>query len=606
MEYSIYSISYEVLMAVRIIKTFCCPDMYVFIPACCYAGNQFRMLKYTYPPMFRKDVAAIDMPVSITDVPRLEMDGSGKIEVTTGDAATPCVGVFSPSEKRGILVFTVQEMEGRNIGLAYENGEIRLTWPARREKIYRMCDTSPNPGAWTDEAAEIPCKVLDFPCNSLAEFYRVFFENRKIMGLDCERAKVLPYDRQFAIQREKFNAMNWNEKLGIYMVGTDGSRFQVWQPGWTGGTLSGYPLMKLGGALETERQMQTLRFLFSTQMESGLFHGVVDGDGQPLEDGFFVEGGENWHLIRKSADVLYFLFKHFRLMRERGMEIPAAFKEGTRKLADRFVTLFETYGQFGQFIDVYTGEICVGGSTSAGIAPAGLAEAWLFFGDEKYLRTAKEGAEYFYRNWLSRGYTTGGPGEMLQCVDSESAFGLLESYVVLYAVTGEKKWLEYARENAHYCASWVVSYNYRFPASSEFARLGMKTTGSVFANLQNKHSAPGICTLSGDSLFKLWKWTEDPLYLELLRDITCTIGQYMSTEERPIYDWNLSREALEAGEPAVLAAHRLPDGFINERVNMSDWEGDACIGGVFNGSCWSETSNLLALAEVIPLLEDIL
>ena len=62
------------------------------------------------------------------------------------------------------------------------------------------------------------------------------------------------------------------------------------------------------------------------------------------------------------------------------------------------------------------------------------------------------------------------------------------------------------------------------------------------------------------------------------------------------------REALEAGEPAVLAAHRLPDGFINERVNMSDWEGDACIGGVFNGSCWSETSNLLTLAEVYPYL----
>ena len=591
-------------MAIKTIETFRHADNYVFIPACCYAGNQFRMLKYKYPPMFRKDVAAIDMPVSITDVPRLEPDGSGKIEVTTGDAATPCIGVFSPCEKRGILVFTVQEIDGRNIGLAYENGEIRLTWPAKREKIYRMCDTSPNPESWSDEAAEIPCKVLDFACDSLAEFYRVFFENRKIMGLDCERADVLPYEQQFAIQREKFNAMNWNDKLGIYMVGTDGSQFQVWQPGWTGGTLSGYPLMKLGGALETERQMQTLRFLFSTQTERGLFHGIVDGNGQSYGDGFLVEGGENWHLIRKSSDVLYFLFKHFRLMRERGMEIPAEFTEGARKLADRFVTLFETYGQFGQFIDVYTGEICVGGSTSAGIAPAGLAEAWRFFGDEKYLRTAKDGAEYFYQNWLSRGYTTGGPGEMLQCVDSESAFGLLESYVVLYDATGEEKWLEYARENAHYCASWVVSYNYRFPEASEFARLGMKTTGSVFANLQNKHSAPGICTLSGDSLFKLWKWTNDPLYLELLRDIACTIGQYMSTEERPIYDWSLPREALESGDSALLEAHRMPAGFINERVNMSDWESYGCIGGVFNGSCWSETSNLLTLAEVIPLLEE--
>ena len=47
----------------------------------------------------------------------------------------------------------------------------------------------------------------------------------------------------------------------------------------------------------------------------------------------------------------------------------------------------------------------------------------------------------------------------------------------------------------------------------------------------------------------------------------------------------------------------MPQGFINERVNLSDWEDEQRIGGVFHGSCWSETSNLLTLAEVIPLIE---
>ena len=187
-------------------------------------------------------------------------------------------------------------------------------------------------------------------------------------------------------------------------------------------------------------------------------------------------------------------------------------------------------------------------------------------------------------------------------MDSESGFGLLESFVVLYEVTGNPKWLTYARECAHYCSSWVVSYNYCFPPESEFGRHQKKTVGSVFANLQNKHSAPGICTLSGDSLLKLWQWTKDPLYLELVKDIALTISQYMSTNEAPIYDWDLSPEEREQGSPDQLEAHRLPQGFICERVNMSDWETDRCIGGVFRRSCWSETSNLLALAEVIPQL----
>ena len=274
------------------------------------------------------------------------------------------------------------------------------------------------------------------------------------------------------------------------------------------------------------------------------------------------------------------------------------------KLADGFVKLFDQYGQFGQFVDVHTGEIAVGGSTSAAIACAGLAEAYRFFQNPDYLRVAEESAEFFYQNFLCRGYTTGGPGEILQCPDSESAFGLLESFVVLYEITGKSKWLGYAKECAHYCSSWVVSYNYEFPANSEFGRLGIKSVGSVFANIQNKHAAPGICTLSGDSLYKLWKWTADPLYLDLLKDIALTIGQYISTDQRPICDRYIDPGLPDGERRALIAAHRMPEGFINERVNLSDWEGAGKVGGIFNGSCWPETSNLLTLAEVIPLLEE--
>ena len=74
--------------------------------------------------------------------------------------------------------------------------------------------------------------------------------------------QVLPFDEQFEIQKEKFNTMNWLEDPGFYMVGTDKSRFQVWQPGWTGGAMSGYALMKLGGEQEWEREIRTLSFCF--------------------------------------------------------------------------------------------------------------------------------------------------------------------------------------------------------------------------------------------------------------------------------------------------------------------------------------------------------
>ena len=45
----------------------------------------------------------------------------------------------------------------------------------------------------------------------------------------------------------------------------------------------------------------------------------------------------------------------------------------------------------------------------------------------------------------------------------------------------------------------------------------------------------------------------------------------------------------------------MPQGYICERVNLSDWEGEEGIGSNIFGSCWSECSNLLTLAEVAHL-----
>jgi len=228
----------------------------------------------------------------------------------------------------------------------------------------------------------------------------------------------------------------------------------------------------------------------------------------------------------------------------------------------------------------------IGNSTSAAIVSAALAKARVFFDDVRYLKAAEDSLEYHIELFKQIGITNGGPGEILGAPDSESAFGLLESCVVLYEVTKAEKWLSYAKGVAWYCSSWVVSYAYHFPSSSEFGRLNINTVGSVFANVQNKHSAPGICTLSGDSLLKLYRYTKHEEYLDLIKDIAYFIPQCVSTETKPIYSWDSPPK-------------QLPAGYICERVNMSDWEGFERVGGVFCGTCWPETSLILSYAELM-------
>ena len=55
-----------------------------------------------------------------------------------------------------------------------------------------------------------------------------------------------------------------------------------------------------------------------------------------------------------------------------------------------------------------------------------------------------------------------------------------------YESTHDMRWLERAGETARQFSTWVVSYDFEFPPDSMFGRAGIRTTGSVYANTQNK------------------------------------------------------------------------------------------------------------------------
>lgn len=593
----------KTFLEIRFLRELWDREEYVLLPASAYNGNRFECLNRSYPPMFTAEEASVAMPVTVTgSTARLNKDGTGKIAVTSGDLSVPCIGVFDSKNQRGMLLYTVQQIRGRNVGFTYENGVISVLVPHRRNDAFPSGACEDEGLSFSEgERVTLPYRLFEFECGGLEVFFRTFAETRKCMELPADYAQYFADnspEKLFSVLRDKFNTLNYSEKLKAYLVGVASDyspedsfqKFQVWQPGWVGGAMSSYPLMREGGEIGYKRGIDTLDFLFSTQKPSGFFPGVVGEDGKSYGDAFGTENAGDWHLLRKSADILLFLYKHFDCIKEKGNLIPRRYLEGTGRLADAFVRLWERYGQFGQFVSHESGDIVVGGSSCAAIAPAGLAKSYLFFGEERYLRTALESGEYNYRLFLENGCTTGGPGEILQCPDSESAFGLLESMVTLYEVTKDEKWLRYAKCAADYCSTWVVAYNYTFPKGSEFDRLGIRTIGSVFANAQNKHSAPGICTLSGDSLYRLYQAGGGERYLELLRDIACNIFQYVSTKERPI------RAKTKEGY------RMMPPGYVNERVNMSDWE-KGRVGEIFYGSTWAETSVMLTWTELREVLQ---
>ncbi len=552
-------------------------NTFVFLPACVYDGNAFEKINCSYPPMYRESDCQKNSRPLITDVPSINPDGSGRIEVTSADMSVPCFGAFFEKNKKAFFLFTEQACKGKNIGFSVESGKVTVMFPALRSKRYRICHNdlpSNDSGISVVEGERVTSKVLikEFDCKDIPEFFELFFNNRKCLLHNAPAPNGYTRDLWNVVE----NHMNKDNFSGKYYAEIS----KKWQCGWVGGGMSSLPLLKHGNSLSRERAVQTLDFLTSNVAPSGFFYSLIV-DGIITDDGFGNEHMKNSALVRKLGDALYFLFKHFDVIPPKERWVCAA-----KNCADAFVRLYEQYQDFGQFINVETGEMLYGGTTSGASVISALIRAWHYFGDKRYIEIAKLAGEKYYRHYVARGLTYGGPGDALCAPDSESAYAMLESMVLLYESDKNEKWLKYAKDSFHLLSSWVMPYSFKFPNESEFARLNINTVGSVFANVQNKHSAPGLCTASGDAIYKLYKYTNNKEYLSLLRDIVFCLPQCVSTEARPLFSWDK--------EPKKL----LP-GWICERINTSDWEGEAHVGGVFAASCWCETSVLLSFSELI-------
>ncbi|MCD7848608.1 MAG: hypothetical protein LUH63_02015, partial [Parabacteroides sp.] len=190
-------------------------------------------------------------------------------------------------------------------------------------------------------------------------------------------------------------------------------------------------------------------------------------------------------------------------------------------------------------------------ATSGAIVPAALALASIYYDQPEYMQVAEASARYMYERYVKQGITCGGPGDALQNCDSESAYALLESFSLLYEHTCSDYWKQAACDMAHLFSTWVVGYDYKFPRGSLFHKLDMHSTGAVVANTQNKHGSPGICTHSGIALLRLYRFTGNELYLNLLKEIAFNLPQYMSHKDRRISG--------------------MAPGWVNERISTTDW-----------------------------------
>lgn len=567
-------------------------DNFVFIPSAVYNGNKFEVKKINYPPYwYDKAEWRVDMPTTIPNLPTLGIgENYGKIDIETGNASTPLMAFYSPISKSSWMVLTTQGNSYGNHGLIVEesknrsNAKFMITSPAVRESSATMGGFVPSGDMpitlKKGDVIDVHFRVYITKTAELKDMFTYFMKIRKDINPTDSREE-LPYSEARRLVNNLYQQDRWDEEIDLYCLSkpAKGNTWNfIWQLGWCGGGQATLPIM-MQGDVERERAMKNIEVIISkSQSESGLFK--LFGNG--LEFAGFGYGAplkNNETFMRSQGDWLYMSQRQFNYIESQGATLPAHWKPAIKRLADAFVYIWDKHGQFGQFVDVDTKEICVGGSTSSAIAVGGLALAYQTYSNDKYLETAKSAGRKFHSDYVLKGYTTGGPGEILSSPDSESAFGLFEAYMTMYEVTAEKEWLEYATDLLPICASWTVSYNFKFPENSPMGKIGALSCGTVWASVANKHAAPGICTWSGDSFLKYYRATGNKLALDLIRDIAHGSTQYISRDDQ--------------------AVGNMPAGGVCERVNTSDWEGKDQVGGnIFSSCSWTEAAAMLTTTQI--------
>lgn len=569
----------------------------LFVPAALYNGNRFKSISVSYPPYITNEQDKhINMPITVSNIPRLNPSGISEVELLTSNCTTPMLGFYNPKLKRGFILLTDPETNVGESGFyIQENLEkreilLRVMAPGVRQQRYVMCGFVPSNDKGIDmkkgDNIQIRLKLWNFPAKDLAAFYDKCFSIRKSLSGDNIYINRNSFSHTAQTILAHHDKEKWYEDPHqgyICNKPNSDSPFGHIQTGW-----SGIPVYALPQAIcptkdRVQRIIKSMNALSKIQGKSGLFYamskkGALFGDN--LNDS---KKDSSISLVRRTGLALYTGLQIREILRVRKDIDKRTLKSWDnmfQKAANGLVNLWKQYGEFGQFIDVETGVPDIFNSTAGAINIGALARAYSIYRIPIYLQIAKEAANHYYDHFLMNGYLGGGPAEILQCPDSESSAEYVESLLTLYEVTGENSWLEKGKIAAAFFSSWVVSYDYKFPQNSDLGRISAKSTGSVWASVQNEHSAPGIYILSGDFLFKLYRATGDERYAELLKDIVHNVVQYVNMPNNPV---------IPGGEW----------GAVSERVNLSDWEGTQGIGMVAKGDsnmAW-ETVALLSILQ---------
>lgn len=210
--------------------------------------------------------------------------------------------------------------------------------------------------------------------------------------------------------------------------------------------------------------------------------------------GFFNEafkyrhGWEETRLsIRRQSEGVYAVLYYLDYEKRNGRKHPQ-WEKRVKTLLDSFVRLQNADGSFPRkFRDDFSIVDVSGGSTPSATLP--LVMAYKYFGDKRYLESAKRSVEYLDKELISKADYFSSTLDA-NCEDKEaSLYAATAAYYLALATKGAERehYASLAKKAAYFGLSWYYTWDVPFAPGQMLGDIGLKSRGWGNVSVENNH-----------------------------------------------------------------------------------------------------------------------
>ena len=246
------------------------------------------------------------------------------------------------------------------------------------------------------------------------------------------------------------------------------------------------------------------------------------------------------------------------LLNEHGMD-GSEFTEAAKPTVECVLHGVREDGAVGSVWNGETGEVVTYNGDGAGFVLMGLARYHELTGDKRILPVIEKAFAYYYKKDIDHFRCFGGAMDCAS-IDKEGIQPFFTTAKYMYEVTGDKKYIDYARKAAWYFASWLYIHNPIYDADDDLTVFNWKPAGANIVGVEHPAVDEYGALLIGEYLW-LADIDNEPLWREVAELIWRNGTQGFAYEGRNIW------HGLER-----------PIGSKNEAIFPSEWSKYATVG----------------------------